>query len=319
MMTESDEIMETAASTVIDQCLAVKNDEDVVIVTDDGCHEIASSIWSYARGRDGVTTVMHAERTGGHGNEPSSIVREALKLSDVFVIPTMDSYTHTDARMAASDAGARGATMPSISTEVYTSSLLADYERIAERSQALFEHLEPGMEVRVTSPSGTDMTLDIWMDTWKQDTGIVHEPGVFSNLPAGEIFGAPHNASGTIVIDSFELAGEEYAPPGTVVEVEDSHVTSVSEECRLKEGVESIENADRLAELGIGTNDQATLIGNMLQDEKVMGTIHFAFGKNAAFGGNTESSVHWDTVIEDPTVFFGEKKIMEDGEFVIEV
>ncbi|MCJ7429125.1 MAG: aminopeptidase [Candidatus Nanohaloarchaeota archaeon QJJ-5] len=314
-----DDLMHEAASTVIDQCLAVDENENLVIVTDDGCETIGQSLYSYARGRDGETTLVHAERTGGHGNEPGDIVREALVAADVFVVPTMDSYTHTDARMAATAAGARGATMPSISEEVYTTSLLADYERIEERSQALFDHLEPGMEIRVTSPSGTDMTLDVWMETWVQDTGIIHEPGGSGNLPAGEIFGAPRNASGTIVIDSFELAGEQYAPPGTVVEIEDSHVTSVSNDCRLKEGVNEIENADRLAELGIGTNDTATLIGNMLQDEKVMGTVHFAFGKNAAFGGNTESPVHWDTVIEDPSIYFGEKPIMENGEFVIEV
>jgi hypothetical protein len=40
-----------------------------------------------------------------------------------------------------------------------------------------------------------------------------------------------------------------------------------------------------LAELGVGTNEQARLTGNVLEDEKILGTIHVAFGASAAIGG----------------------------------
>ena len=40
-----------------------------------------------------------------------------------------------------------------------------------------------------------------------------------------------------------------------------------------------------LAELGIGTNDKASRPDNVLEAEKILGTIHLALGDNTGFGG----------------------------------
>jgi cytochrome P450 len=44
-------------------------------------------------------------------------------------------------------------------------------------------------------------------------------------------------------------------------------------------------DARHLAELGVGTNDRAVLGGNLLEDEKILGTLHVAFGASAGIGG----------------------------------
>ena len=41
------------------------------------------------------------------------------------------------------------------------------------------------------------------------------------------------------------------------------------------------EDGTSLAELGIGTNEKAILTGNLLEDEKILGTAHVAFGASA--------------------------------------
>ena len=55
-----------------------------------------------------------------------------------------------------------------------------------------------------------------------------------------------------------------------------------------------------MAEFGIGTNDKAILTGIILEDEKVMGTIHIAFGDNKSMGGSVRVASHLDGLIKQP-------------------
>lgn len=307
------------ARTAIGQCLAVQEDETVLIVTDPSRRTIADALWDASTERAAETMMLTFEGTGASGTEPPRAVKEALAACDVFVIPTKHSLTHTDARIEACEGGARGATMPGITEDVFSGAMVADYEDIRQRTVALHERIQGVDDVHVTSPSGTDLRMKVDTRYWETDTGLVHGPGDFSNLPAGEIYGIPIQAEGQIVFDSFNLSGDEKAPPGTVVEVENSKGVSVSETCPLQEAFRDVENATNLAELGIGTNPAAEVIGNMLQDEKALGTCHFAFGDNTAFGGKTGSSIHWDGIVQDPTIRFDDTVIMEDGEFRVDV
>ena len=72
-----------------------------------------------------------------------------------------------------------------------------------------------------------------------------------------------------------------------------------------------------VAELGIGTNHEAQISGHILEDEKVMGTIHVAFGNNISMGGTCNVGIHIDGVVTKPTVYIDEQKIMEDGKLLI--
>ncbi len=75
-------------------------------------------------------------------------------------------------------------------------------------------------------------------------------------------------------------------------------------------------NGDNIAEVGIGTNPRAKLIGNVLEDENVMGTLHVAFGDNHTFGGKIKADVHLDGIIKRPDIYLDNTKIMENGKFV---
>ena len=57
-----------------------------------------------------------------------------------------------------------------------------------------------------------------------------------------------------------------------------------------------------IAELGIGTNDRATRPDNILEAEKILGTIHIAFGDNSGFGGTVSTPFHEDYVFYGPTL-----------------
>jgi leucyl aminopeptidase (aminopeptidase T) len=72
-----------------------------------------------------------------------------------------------------------------------------------------------------------------------------------------------------------------------------------------------------VAELGIGTNEKAILTGEVLEDEKILGTAHVAFGASAAIGGTIHVPVHLDCVIIKPTVEVDGTLVVREGELVV--
>ena len=72
-----------------------------------------------------------------------------------------------------------------------------------------------------------------------------------------------------------------------------------------------------LAELGVGTNDAATLTGNVLEDEKILGTAHVAFGASAAIGGNVSVPIHLDCVVLDASLTIGGTPVLDQGRFLL--
>jgi len=77
-------------------------------------------------------------------------------------------------------------------------------------------------------------------------------------------------------------------------------------------------NAYNIGELGIGTNPNARLIGVVLEDEKVLGTVHIALGDNTSYvDGHTKSKIHEDGILLQPTVKIDGRLIMKDGELLL--
>ncbi|MDQ3940934.1 MAG: aminopeptidase, partial [Actinomycetota bacterium] len=66
-----------------------------------------------------------------------------------------------------------------------------------------------------------------------------------------------------------------------------------------------------------GTNDAARLVGNTLEDEKILGTIHIAFGDNHSFGGVIRVSSHHDGIVLSPTVEIDGRVLMTKGQLTV--
>ena len=84
------------------------------------------------------------------------------------------------------------------------------------------------------------------------------------------------------------------------------------------------DEAKVIGELGIGINPGARITGNMLEDEKALGTAHIAFGNNADFpgGGKNNSQIHRDFLFYRPAIEVkyvdGSKKVvMKNGKIVL--
>ncbi|UPM42336.1 aminopeptidase [Halocatena salina] len=303
------------AETAVDQCMGLERSESCVIVTDAKREPIGEALYRAARERTENATILRYPPGDQHGEEPPEPVAAAMRDGDVVLAPTTKSLSHTRARTDATDAGGRVATLPGITEEVFTTGLDADYEAIEHHSHAVFEQVGDASEIRVTAPAGTDITFAVAGREWRQDTGIVHQPGEMSNLPAGETFISPESANGTFVVDgTMRPYGLLESDRTLTFEVEDGYVTSISDD-RIREQVETAaeevgQDAYNLAELGIGTNVAVTeLIGSVLLDEKAAGTVHIAIGDDAGIGGDTDAPLHLDGIIRKPTVH-------ADGELV---
>ncbi|MDG5820048.1 aminopeptidase [Natronococcus sp. A-GB7] len=300
--------LRAAAETAVRQCLALESSESCAVVTDDKREPIGEAIYEVASEISDDAVIVRYPPGETHGAEPPEPVAAAMAGADVVLAPTTKSLSHTRARGNANEAGARVATLPGITEEVFTTGLDADYEAIAAHSADVLEQVEDAEEIRVTAPAGTDITFGIGDREFLSDTGIVHESGEMSNLPAGEVFVSPETADGTFVVDG-TMRPHGLLEDGQELrfEVEDGLVTEISDD-EIRETVENAaeevgDAAYNLAELGIGTNVAVTdLVGSVLLDEKAGGTVHIAIGDNAGIGGDVDAPIHLDGIVREPTV-----------------
>ena len=307
---------EKGIRTIVHDCLGTKRGERAIVICDRPKRKIGRDLFDalVASGAEAILCEIIPRRQ--HSEEPPKYVADLLRSADVFLIPTSKSMTHTQARRKALANGARGATLPDVTEEMIARTMSADYRDIHKRTVKLAKEFKDAKHIHITTKAGTDVEIvtegrDFWTDT-----GVLTKPGSFSNLPAGEAYIAPleGKSSGVVVFDaSFAGIGMLSAP--IVIEIEKGIAKKIKgDRGKLARMLDAAgPNGRNLAELGIGTNDRAKITGNVLEDEKVMGTIHLAFGDNSTFGGRVKVDVHLDGLVLRPTVEVDGKEIMKNG------
>lgn len=311
--------LDSAAEIAIKTCMGVKKNETILVITDEIKREIGYCLYNNAV-RLGYNALLVEMKSGKiNGEEPSAQVAELMQKFDVVFCPTAKSLTHTNARRAASAMGVRIATFPGITKEVMIRGMNADYKKISKLSVKLKAILETGSEIRVTSPSGTDISFSIKGRTSYASKGLFHAKGESGNLPTGETFLAPveGTSNGIFVVDG-SMAGLGLVKNTDIsITVKDGYADKITGgplASKLKKQLDAVgKDARNIAEFGIGTNDSARLSGILLEDEKVMGTIHIALGNNLSMGGSVDVPIHLDGVIKKPTVYMDGKVLMQKG------
>lgn len=315
--------LDSASVIAIRDCMGAKKNEKILVITDEIKREIGLSLHQNAI-RLGYHSLLVEMKSGKiNGEEPSDEVAELMQKFDVVFCPTAKSLTHTDARRNASAKGVRIATFPGITKDVMIRGLNADYKKISALTIMLQKILETGKEIRVTAPAGTDISFSIAGRKAYASKGLFHAKGESGNLPTGEAFLAPveGTANGVFVVDG-SMAGLGLIKNANIkIEVENGFAAKISGGViakKLKAMLDSVgKNARNIAEFGIGTNDSAKLSGVLLEDEKVMGTIHIALGNNVSMGGSVNVPIHLDGVVKKPTVWMDNKLLMKDGKLLV--
>jgi leucyl aminopeptidase (aminopeptidase T) len=305
-----------AVRTVVRRCLAVQPGENVLVVVDRPLQDVGEALREEAERAqaDAVLAVM-APRSD-HGEEPPAPIAAALAASDVFIAPASKSLSHTQARKRASEGGARGATMPTVTADMLARLMDIDFDAMRARSHAIAQLLDAADEARITCPRGTDLTLDLRERSGLADDGDLTVPGAFGNLPCGEGFIAPAGGEGTVVARSLAGIGLGEAR----LTVSGGHLTAATG----PEGEQLLERLSvhgeagtNLAELGVGTNEKAGLTGNVLEDENILGTVHVAFGASAGIGGTVAVPIHLDVVVTDASLTVGDTPVLDGGRYLL--
>jgi len=303
--------------------MGAKKGEKILVITDEQKREIGLALHENAVRLGHYSLLVEMKSGRINGEEPSGIIADLMQKFDVVLCPTAKSLTHTDARRNASAKGVRVATFPGITKDVMIRGMNADYKAISKRTIKLQKILEKGKFVRVTAPAGTDISFKITDRKVIPSKGLFHKKGESGNLPTGETFLAPveGTSNGVFVVDG-SMAGLGLIKNANIkIEVQNGFATKISGgrlANRLKVMLDKVgKNARNIAEFGIGTNDSAKLSGVLLEDEKVMGTIHIALGNNVSMGGSINVPIHLDGVVKKPTVWMDGKLLMKDGKLLI--
>ncbi|HCE45072.1 MAG TPA: leucyl aminopeptidase [Lentisphaeria bacterium] len=317
-------MLKESALRALEDYLDVKKDEPVLLLYDSSTREIADGFYVAAKDNGADLTSLEMKTTGGHGREPDPDTAEQMKKFKVVIAPTKYSLTHTKAVIEARKAGARVATLPGINFEVFTQGLRTNPAKLESAAEIWCDILEGKHRIKVTSEAGTDLAFAIGAYPVHEDTGRIIESGQYGNLPAGEAFIAPDfgTAEGTIIIDGSigGLPWDKKTPPAKII-IEAGAIKSFEGERSqaLKRLLDSYgPKALNMAEFGIGTNPDLELTGNLLGDEKVKGTVHFAFGNNTAMGGDNYVQVHIDCLVLSPDVLIESRHVMHQGKWLIE-
>jgi leucyl aminopeptidase (aminopeptidase T) len=308
-----------AAATTV-QCLGVAPGERFLVVYNPELAEIAEAVVEAGRSTTEATEALSFPMLSRHGEEPPPEVAAALLEADAAALITGYSLSHTAARVAGTQQGLRVASMPSISRETFVRAVPVDYAQLEAVGRRLAAELSAADRCRIRAPGGTDVELVLSGREGRSDDGDLHTAGAFGNLPAGEGYIAPveTEGNGRIVFDgSLASLGVLEEP----VEVELAGGRAVSARGGAAERLLAIldsggENGRFVAEFGIGTNPAAEIVGVILEDEKVEGTIHLAFGTSAGIGGKNVATVHLDGLVLGPTVELDGRTIMSEGKLL---
>src|SRR5436190_13265799 len=153
--------LDHAVDTIVADCLGVAAGENVVVVVDSERRPLGDALRRRAAEARADAVLALMDERADNGTEPPPPVAAALAAADVFIAPTSRSLSHTRARKAATDAGARGATLPGVTEDILARLMTCDFPTLQRRSAALARLLSDSDQARVTCPRGSDLTLDL--------------------------------------------------------------------------------------------------------------------------------------------------------------
>ncbi|MFP4556262.1 MAG: aminopeptidase [Bacteroidales bacterium] len=318
---ETNKELRDASVIALKDCMGLKKDETLLVITDEIKREIGQALHKAGKEQCKESILLEIKAREINGQEPPEAVAKLMKLVDVVVCPTSKSLTHTDARRNAVKEGVRVGTMPNITVDTMARCLSADYDKIIKLTDFIADKMEGVSNIRVVTEKGTDVTMPVKDRMIIRSKGVLRNKGESGNLPSGEVFLAPweDKTNGKLVIDG-SMASIGIIKTPIEVDIINGYAENITGGEEAKRLVEILDKSGRdaraVAEFGIGTNYKAKLTGLILEDEKVFGTIHIAFGNNITMGGRISVSSHLDGLVTEPDVYFDDELIMKKGKMV---
>ncbi len=308
-----------AAEAALD-CLGVSGGDRVLVLCNESERATAEALEAAARSRADAVRLLEYPTASRNGEAPPDDVAHAMLEASAVVAITTYSISHTEARLAASAAGARIATMHGF-TDASVQAMAVDYGLLREAGGRLAAALTAAKSCWISTTFGTELCLSVKGRRATADDGNLQTPGAFGNLPAGEAYIAPLETIGDGVI-VFDGALADYGLLHSPLRVRLEAGRAVEAEGEAADWLLATLDAGgdhgrSVAEIGIGTNPGAELCGIVAVDEKVRGTGHIAFGTSASFGGVNQAGAHIDGMLRAPTIVLDGKTLMHEGSLTL--
>ncbi|MDG6223752.1 MAG: aminopeptidase [Candidatus Bathyarchaeota archaeon] len=222
---------------------------------------------------------------------------------------------------------------PGVTLDMLTDGALAlsavEHEQLQNHADKLMKALEGAVSVKVCSKSGTDLTLGVEGRSFFTDTKLDWELMKWMNLPTGEVIVAPveNRMNGKLFCD-LAVGGIGKLRHPVEINIKDGKVESVFCEDpehlrRIKQTFSTDQWANVVGEFAFGINPKAKFVNEFLEAEKMLGTIHVAFGANTDMpGGKNLSQNHMDLMVSEPTVTITKKNgktvaVLQKGVFLV--
>jgi len=202
-------------------------------------------------------------------------------------------------------------------------------EELRERVLAGERLMQPATTMRVTSPSGTDLT--VYKDG-RDAMGIysvADRPGRWDIWPAGMVCCAPHEdrGDGVLVVGRGDmmLVFGRYVQEPVHMEIADGRITKISggvEADLLNEWFRKFRdpNVYRIAHIGWGCEQRADWLKWGHDNESHYANMQIAFGANVGIftQATTRARGHFDFPCRFNSYWVDDVQVMQDGEFLID-
>lgn len=313
-----------SAHLIVGELLGLKAGENLAIVCDNhSAFEMVYALAAQARICGAEFTVLHQpSREPSRKNELSPIVEAGVEKADAMIGITASgggpTYSQVVKRLL-DQKRLRVISMVMRDMEIFTrGGALANYAELFEEGKQLANIWKNSRRIHITSEAGTDISAPIANNDVIVECGYADKPGMEAAFSDGEVSSRPieGKADGVFVIDGpGAIIGMPSSP--IAVSVKHGRVVDIKGGCsqatQLKRIVDSVENADNVAEFGIGLNGACIRNGRFEEEKKARGLAHIALGDNIFYGGTTSSMVHMDMVLYDPTVHLDGRTIVRSG------
>jgi 2,5-dihydroxypyridine 5,6-dioxygenase len=317
--------MSKGAEKVVNTCVKVKKDEEVVIVTEESKLSIAEAIATevYRVGAIPILTIMEPRKQDSE--EPPAAVAAAMKSSDAFISVVGKSITHTNAVKNAVLNGSRGVVLTQFSEEMMVhGGIECDFAKAKVECKAVAEALANAEKIVLTTENGTNLTYSAKGRRGNALYCMV-EKGQFSTVPTVEANVSPleNTANGVIVADaSIPYIGIGVLDEPVRLVVKDGFIVSIEggkQAAMLKNDLSAKNdpNVYNIAEMGVGLNPQCHFVGFMLEDEGVYGSSHIGIGTSITLGGTVKAACHYDLIMKNATIVVDGKTILQKGKVLI--
>ena len=326
-----------AAKNAIKNVLEASSGERILIVCDKEKIEVGEAFATGALNLNLQTSFVALQEPKELRTEiPEQLQKILEQKADIFVNLLRGNREETQFRIKlikkeTGDHKSRLGHCPGVTLDMLTEGALAltpeEHKRIQAHAKNLIKALDATETVEIRNTAGTNLTLSTKDRAFFTDTKLDWNTMKWMNLPTGEVIVAPveDSLNGKLVCD-MAVGGigkvikpvELTAKEGKVENVfshDNDHLS------RIKETFETDSWADVVGEFAFGINPNARFVDEFLEAEKILGTVHLAFGANTDMpGGKNPSKNHMDMLLSEPTVTVTKKNgekvtILENGCF----